>query len=288
MQKNAGEYEVIIGDDCSPDNTREIIEDYQEKYPAIIKPILREVNIGARNNLMDVLLHCNGEYVAYLEGDDYWIDEYKLHKQVEFLENHKDYSAIYHQCKVVDQESQTTMERADWFSREHNYSTDELTQFRLPGQTSTIFYRNFKEDIIQQMPMIKSIKYCPFDRIAPIFLLAKGKIYCSEEIMGAYRYVLQKGGTNWSSRMDLKLTHNYLLFYMIMKEQEKIGRLFGLTLNFKYKKSEFCGKSLYFALKLKKWKCYYMFAVMALLTPQKRSFLKESIGIFKNECRNHS
>ena len=80
------EFEVIIGDDCSTDNTPEILREYADKYKNI-KLILRDHNIGVHKNESDVFSKCSGEYIALLEGDDYWSDVCKLQKQVELLED---------------------------------------------------------------------------------------------------------------------------------------------------------------------------------------------------------
>lgn len=84
MQKVDFEYEIIIGEDKSPDNTREILLEYKKKYNDRITLVLRNTNIGATQNLYDILLKCKGRYIALLEGDDYWIDAKKLQKQKDF------------------------------------------------------------------------------------------------------------------------------------------------------------------------------------------------------------
>lgn len=92
---------AIVSDDCSTDKTPEIIKEYANKYPNIIKPIFREKNIGVIKNYLDTLNHCNTKYTAICEGDDYWCDEYKLQKQVNFLESNPDYALCYHPAKMI-------------------------------------------------------------------------------------------------------------------------------------------------------------------------------------------
>lgn len=100
MQKTNFKFQVIVGDDYSTDGTTEILKEYAEKYPDIIKPILREKNIGAALNSLDVYNHAKTKYVAICDGDDYWTDENKLQKQVDFLENNPDYSICFHPACV--------------------------------------------------------------------------------------------------------------------------------------------------------------------------------------------
>jgi len=86
MQETDFDYELVIGEDCSTDGTRAIVRDYAAYYPELIRPLLQERNQGMISNFVAVLKACRGQYVALLEGDDYWTDTLKLQKQVHFLE----------------------------------------------------------------------------------------------------------------------------------------------------------------------------------------------------------
>lgn len=89
MQKTSFKYKVFVGEDYGPDHTADIIREYAEKYPDIIVPFLREENMGAQRNLIDLCQHATSPYIAFCEGDDYWIDEYKLQKQFDYMEANK-------------------------------------------------------------------------------------------------------------------------------------------------------------------------------------------------------
>ena len=95
MQKTNFDYEIVIGEDCSTDKTRKIVDTYAKKYPDKIKLILNEKNIGMIPNFIKTLNMCRGKYIAMLEGDDYWTDPYKLQKQVDFLETNPDYGLVH-------------------------------------------------------------------------------------------------------------------------------------------------------------------------------------------------
>ena len=86
MQETDFHYELVIGEDCSTDGTRAIVRDYAACYPKIIRPLLPERNQGMISNFVAVLKACRGQYVALLEGDDYWTNTSKLQKQVHLLE----------------------------------------------------------------------------------------------------------------------------------------------------------------------------------------------------------
>ncbi len=104
-QKTNFEFEIVIGEDCSTDRTREIILEYKSRHSDKIKLLLQETNKGAIQNFIDTFRLCNGEYIAFLEGDDYWIDPYKLQKQVDFLEANPDYGLVHTNVIVVDNEN---------------------------------------------------------------------------------------------------------------------------------------------------------------------------------------
>lgn len=93
-QKTNFPFEIILDDDCSSDNNALIIKKYVEKFPKIIKANLRKINVGMKTNVIENLKRAQGKYIALCEGDDFWIDELKLQKQVDFLEENPDYALI--------------------------------------------------------------------------------------------------------------------------------------------------------------------------------------------------
>lgn len=91
MQKTNFPIEAIVHDDASTDNTAAIIKEYADQYPHIIKPIFEKENQYSKHDgSLQKIMHnaCKGKYIAYCEGDDYWIDPLKLQKQVDYLEAH--------------------------------------------------------------------------------------------------------------------------------------------------------------------------------------------------------
>lgn len=99
-QKTSFDFEIVIGEDCSLDGTREIVQSYATHHPKRIRPILREQNIGMNRNFVETFLACNGRYIAFLEGDDHWISPHKLQKQVDELENMPAYVICSHPVQV--------------------------------------------------------------------------------------------------------------------------------------------------------------------------------------------
>lgn len=89
------QYEIIVGDDCSTDGTRDILHRYQKDHPDKIRLILHKTNIGVNKNDYSLINEAKGEYIAWLDGDDYWTDTDKLSKQVRILDSHKEFSCVH-------------------------------------------------------------------------------------------------------------------------------------------------------------------------------------------------
>ena len=96
MQKANFEYELVIGEDCSTDRTREIVLEFQRKYPDRIRLLLAKRNLGASVNWIRTLRGCRGQYVANLDGDDYLTSAHELQKQADFLDAHPECSICFH------------------------------------------------------------------------------------------------------------------------------------------------------------------------------------------------
>jgi glycosyltransferase involved in cell wall biosynthesis len=99
MQKTSFKFVLVIGEDCGNDHTREIIKNYQKLYPDKIILKLPEKNLGVISNSISNKFFCNGKYIAECEGDDYWTDDLKLQKQVDFLESNDQF--IIHSANAV-------------------------------------------------------------------------------------------------------------------------------------------------------------------------------------------
>lgn len=82
-------HEIIIGDDCSTDGTRDIIRDFQASHPSLVKTILQPKNTGGTKNYVDVHAAATGDFIAHLDGDDYWLPG-KLRAQLDFMLEHPD------------------------------------------------------------------------------------------------------------------------------------------------------------------------------------------------------
>ena len=93
-QKGDYELEIVVGEDCSPDGTYAICADYAKRYPSVVKLLPNTKNLGIMANFARVMKACTGEYIGICAGDDYWCDEQKLQKQLDYFKEHKDVGVV--------------------------------------------------------------------------------------------------------------------------------------------------------------------------------------------------
>ena len=101
MQRVTFTYNIIIGDDCSTDGTDKIIREYQSRWADKIVPLYHKENVGMGRNVKETLERCDGEYVAFLEGDDYWTDPDKLQLQVDYLDSNPGCAICHHRVDYI-------------------------------------------------------------------------------------------------------------------------------------------------------------------------------------------
>ena len=144
-QKTDFDYEIVIGEDKSTDTTLSILKSYQNRYPDKIRIIENEVNRGFMTNYINTIMACKGEYVAMLDGDDYWIDENKLKKQVLFMDNNLNYSLCWHDAAIIPDGPGKRWSYAERFAG-RNYDQfidlDKVIRWKVLGATSSMVFRN--------------------------------------------------------------------------------------------------------------------------------------------------
>lgn len=202
MQKTKFEYEIVIGDDCSTDNTQQILRTYAEKYPDKITLILRDKNMGPTNNAYDVFMNCRGKYIALLEGDDFWTDNEKLQKQVDILESDSELSGCSHIVNYIDGNNKIfDQEPSNKFIDQLKIicGPEDFIKYTLNGvsicHTQSLVFRNFfKSGDFREL--ITCAKYI-CDTQLKILILSYGKLHLINNNMGCYRYITNS--TSFSS-----------------------------------------------------------------------------------------
>lgn len=199
MQKTQYTYEVLVGEDASTDSTRKILQDYEQEHPGKLTVFYREENMSKKeiSNALDLKLRCRGKYIICLEGDDFWTDENKIEKQINFLEEHPEYIAVAHNCVVVGEDSQPNGERYAE-CRDAEYTFQHFFSNIMPGQYATLMARNYMIDEEFDRALVTS-RLAPGDRLTYFSLLCHGRIYCMQEVMSAYRHITTYG-TSFSAR----------------------------------------------------------------------------------------
>lgn len=207
MQETTFDVEIVIGEDCSSDRTREICLAYKEKFPEKIKLLLPEKNIGASENFMATFNACGGKYIALCEGDDYWTDPLKLQKQIDFLEANPDYSMCFHAHNIVYEDGTMNTYKKEC-QLDTDYSAEEL-YLKWPLQTATVVFRK---------DLCSLDKDFAFDTVLFIMMADKGKVRGMKDCMSCYR----KHGGGWTNDFSVeRLSYN-------LKTLDRVDKYFNM------------------------------------------------------------
>jgi glycosyltransferase involved in cell wall biosynthesis len=221
MQKTNFNVEILIGEDCSTDSTKVVIEEYCRKYPGKIKLITYEHNVGSIKNHINTMRHASGKYIAMCDGDDFWTDPLKLQKQVDFLESNPEYVICCHYTKVIDENEKVVYVNPNPVSIELNYA-DMLLGNKEETRICSLMVRNLKE-VRGLYSQAWYLKTHGADKIFKLFAISSTnkKMYVLPEVMSSYR--MHTGGV-WSM-IDTKLRKSRMIsdFHIIIE-------------NFKYQK----------------------------------------------------
>ena len=189
------DYEIVIGEDCSTDGTRTVVTDFARRYPSRIRAILRDHNVGPKVNFREVFDTCSGQYLAILEGDDYWICEDKLQKQVDFLDAHPSCAISCHFVRTV---YETGSEKSDFNGQVFppraagTYTIENLLHENFVMTCSTVLRRAFLGALPSWYSTMK-----PGDWPLYAWVAQHGTIELMDDIMAAYRV---HPGSMWSSQ----------------------------------------------------------------------------------------
>lgn len=225
-QKTNFKYEILVHDDCSTDNTKKVIEKYYKKYPDLIIPFYEKENQyskGVKIFKTYLIPKMKGKYFCFCEGDDYWIDENKLQKQYDFLENNPDYSFCIHNSIGVDKNSNKICEITPLKSGGDLTCEDFIINGGGFVSTNAIFSRSK----LAKKPA-KYFDFMTLDYVWQIYLSSCGKTYCFKDFMSAYR-IGSEG--SWT----LRIQNDPKKFVVYEEKIIKLLNLFNEETNYKYK-----------------------------------------------------
>jgi glycosyltransferase involved in cell wall biosynthesis len=204
MQKTDFQIEVLIHDDASTDGTADIIREYEDKYPEIIKPIYQIENQYSKGIKISQTYNwprAQGKYMAFCEGDDYWTDPYKLQKQVDFLEKNPEYGMCYTKARQYNQSKKAfyrnTMGRTD------SCVFDKLLNGFNTMPTLTICLRN--DLLIRYMQEIKpeTKEWQMGDYPLNLWFSYNTKVHFINEVTGVYR-ISENSASHFSDMSKLE------------------------------------------------------------------------------------
>ena len=202
MQKTNFKFEILINDDCSTDGTTEIIKEYEEKYPDIIKPLYHSENQYSKSyrqgNMMSITFNfprVSGKYTAMCEGDDFWTDEYKLQKQVDIMEANPNCSFCAHTVRCTYENGKPTSQIIPVKDtvKEGMLSSAEavhgICHSPYMFQTTSYFFRSeFLKEMVENTP--EFFEYSSsMDVLFMLYFASKGDVYYINKEMSCYRHM---------------------------------------------------------------------------------------------------
>lgn len=205
-QRTSAKLEILIGDDASNDGTGAVLDTYASQYPDIIRLFHRKENMGASANLMDLLERASGDYIAFCEGDDFWIGTEKLERQRHYLKQHPEMSGCVHGIYLVDENGNLLQnQQVQWIHLQKVFQLKDFGLTRFPGHLSSLMIHN--DDNWKELD--KALLLCDrnkSDLILFLMVLRIGDIGALDQKMSAYRFVRSKEGCN----IMAQLYHNHL------------------------------------------------------------------------------
>jgi glycosyltransferase involved in cell wall biosynthesis len=188
-QKTNFPYEIVIGEDLSTDNTREIVKQYQARYPDLIRVNYHESNQGRQFNYYNTLKSCRGRYIALLDGDDYWISDAKLQIQYDFLEAHTEYPLCFHMNRIEWADASRPVRTVSRDKSE--YTAQDILQSNYVTPSAAMFRAGSIPEISE---VYDNVPFCDW----PFYLAIAqvGPLHALQDVLGVK--TVQDGGV-WTS-----------------------------------------------------------------------------------------
>jgi len=228
MQETNFDWMVHVADDCSTDETRAIILEYQQKQPDKFHLIFKDKNVGPIQNWFNLIGSTNAEYIAYCEGDDYWTDPLKLQKQVDYLDANANVVACFTNSRFIKADGTLVREIYNPKANSNEFYDQEkcLTFLRSSYPTCTLMYRSIK---LEEIPKSLMPKFC--DELLDLVLTERGVIHCMKDTTANYRFH-DKG--EWNKNSELKKHIELFERTEVMYNTEFLRKKYKKQLNQRY------------------------------------------------------
>jgi glycosyltransferase involved in cell wall biosynthesis len=211
MQETNFEYEILISEDCSTDRTREIVLGFRNARPEKVRLLLSKQNIRSNEIVVRGIQAARGEYIALLDGDDYWTSPHKLQKQVDFLDSHPECAISFHNAQIFHEAEDR--EGGNWTPPNHKEisTLEDIWMGNFIATCSTMFRRG----LIGEVPEWYNDFFPITDWPLHILNAEHGRIGYIDEVMGVYRY--HPGGL-YSPFSETRKQQETLKFYRTMNK----------------------------------------------------------------------
>jgi len=233
MQRFDGELSVIVADDSSTDTTLNIIQSFESVSPFRFMYLPKEANLGIFKNYKRAFAACTGDYVAVLEGDDYWVDPYRIQKHVDFLDKHRECVMTMNRM-IIYYESQSRFSHQKWTSKEdYQYINAQMMAYgNLLGNLSACVFR--KSEIDKLRPDIFDLNTA--DWMLGLALGQHGFIAKLKDLMSVYRVSpngawskkskkeVSKSLLDTITRYDEFLSHRYSNEFSVLRRRIKLEK----------------------------------------------------------------
>ncbi len=218
MQEVNFDYEIAIAEDFSSDRTRDIIMEFQQRYPDKIRLFLAERNFNSNSFSVRGRETCQGQYIALLEGDDYWTSPHKLQKQVDFLDTHPDCTICFHNSRQFYEDGSQKDYNNNSPDQKEISTLEDLLSYNFIATGSTMFRRG----VIDRYPdwYVNDEVYSG-DWPLHILNAQYGNIGYINEVMVATR--IHKGGF-WNGISKIKQLQGVIKDYKVMRANLAIVR----------------------------------------------------------------
>ena len=205
-QKVNFRFQILVAEDSSTDNTKEIARDYEKRYPDLVKVFYNATNLGASRNLCNLIDQVNTELYIQIDGDDYITDNSKLQIQVDAMDKHADCAMCFHNYVFVDSNGNNPRPHTYSFSGDCYLPKDYLLHHDL-GPGNLVMVRRS----CLPKPLPEWIRYSGFqvDYLVHCLAVVNGKIYYIDKIMTAYRKHAQSitSSTKRKSILEMKISN---------------------------------------------------------------------------------